>query len=66
MRQLSREVPLWKDVTRGVADWKWQVRNRLRSVDELRQVINLTPEEEEGLEYATAAFPWASIRTMPC
>ena len=38
-------------------DWKWQVRNRIRDVDQLRQVINLTPEEEEGLEYAKRGFP---------
>ena len=38
-------------------DWKWQVRNRLRSLDELRQVINLTPEEEEGMRYAAHGFP---------
>lgn len=53
-----REIPLWKDVTpEQWSDWKWQVRNRLRSVDELRQVIKLTPKEEEGLEYAKRGFP---------
>lgn len=53
-----REVPLWRDVTpEEWTDWKWQVRNRLRSVEELRQVIHLTPEEEEGLHYAKRGFP---------
>src|SRR5690606_33411515 len=53
-----REVPLWREVTpQEWTDWKWQVRNRLRSVEELRQVINLTAEEEEGLRYANRGFP---------
>jgi len=53
-----REIPLWKDVSEEEwRDWKWQVRNRLRSIEELRQVINLTPEEEAGLEYARTGFP---------
>ena len=30
-------------------DWRWQLRHRLSTVDELRQVIDLTPEEEEGV-----------------
>ena len=30
-------------------DWKWQVRNRIETVEELKKYINLTPEEEEGV-----------------
>lgn len=53
-----RDIPLWKDVKpEEWADWKWQVRNRLRSLAELRQVIHLTPEEEAGLAYAEHGFP---------
>lgn len=53
-----REIPLWKDVSpEEWSDWKWQVRNRLRTLDELKQVINLTPEEEAGMDYATYGFP---------
>ncbi len=53
-----KEIPPWKDVTdEEWRDWKWQVRNRIRTIDELRHVINLTPEEEEGLEYARSGFP---------
>jgi len=45
-----REIPLWKDVAREEwNDWKWQVKNRITSIDQLKQVINLTPEEEEGI-----------------
>lgn len=30
-------------------DWKWQVRNRIETLDELKKYINLTKEEEEGV-----------------
>lgn len=30
-------------------DWKWQVRNRIETLDELKKHINLTAEEEEGI-----------------
>lgn len=30
-------------------DWKWQVRNRIETVDELKKYIPLTHEEEEGI-----------------
>ncbi len=30
-------------------DWKWQVRNRIETIDELKKFINLTTEEEEGI-----------------
>ena len=30
-------------------DWKWQVRNRIETVDELKKYINLTVEEEEAI-----------------
>ncbi|MDR1345187.1 MAG: lysine 2,3-aminomutase [Bacteroidales bacterium] len=30
-------------------DWRWQVRNRIETLDELKKYICLTPEEEEGV-----------------
>ncbi len=30
-------------------DWKWQVRNRIETVDQLKKHIDLTEEEEEGI-----------------
>ncbi len=30
-------------------DWKWQVKNRIETLDELKKYINLTAEEEEGV-----------------
>lgn len=31
-------------------DWQWQVRNRIETVDQLKQYIPLTPEEEKGAQ----------------
>jgi lysine 2,3-aminomutase len=30
-------------------DWKWQVRNRIETVEDLKKHISITPEEEEGI-----------------
>ena len=30
-------------------DWKWQVRNRIETVDQLKKYLDLTEEEEEGI-----------------
>jgi lysine 2,3-aminomutase len=30
-------------------DWRWQVRNRIETIDELKKYIALTPEEETGI-----------------
>lgn len=30
-------------------DWKWQVKNRIETLDELKKYIELSPEEEEGI-----------------
>jgi lysine 2,3-aminomutase len=31
-------------------DWKWQVKNRVETLEQLKQFINLTPEEENGVK----------------
>jgi len=40
-------------------DWHWQVRNRVTKLDELKRVLVLTPEEEEGVIGASRAFRMA-------
>ena len=52
MRHYS-EVELWKDVTdEQWNDWHWQVKNRITNIDELKKVINIAPDEEEGINAA--------------
>ena len=31
-------------------DWRWQVRNRIETLDDLKKYIKLTPEEEAKLQ----------------
>ena len=46
----SRENGLFKDVPDHLwNDWLWQVENRIETLDQLKQHITLTPEEEEGV-----------------
>jgi len=48
-----KEIPIWENVTEEQwNDWHWQVANRITSVEKLKQVINLTPEEEAGIREA--------------
>jgi len=50
MTRNIREIPLWKHVTdKQWNDWKWQMSNRITSLSELEQVINLTKEEKQGI-----------------
>lgn len=50
MRHYS-EIELWKDVTPDQwDDWKWQVGNRIDTLEDLKKVVNLSPDEEEGVK----------------
>jgi lysine 2,3-aminomutase len=41
---------IWADVPdEQWNDWRWQLSHRLNTLEELEQIINLTPEEVEGL-----------------
>ncbi len=55
-----KEIALWQDVSpEDWNDWRWQVRNRISSVDQLKQVIDLNAEEEKGLEQCLQSFRMA-------
>lgn len=46
----SRENGLFADVPDELwNDWHWQVENRIETVDDLKKLMTLTPEEEEGV-----------------
>ena len=56
-RRNWRDVPLWKDVTdQQWNDWHWQVANRRTTVDQIAQVINLTPQEKEDIAKVMDGF----------
>lgn len=47
--KVNRRFELFKDVTdEQWNDWKWQVKNRIETVDQLKKYIPLTEDEEEG------------------
>ena len=49
-----KDIELWKDVTEEQwNDWVWQLTNTIKTLDDLKKVINLTPEEEEGVKIST-------------
>jgi len=42
-RRPYRSIPLWEDVDEAQwNDWHWQIANRVTTVNELSQIINLT------------------------
>ena len=46
----SRRKEMFTNVTDAEwNDWKWQVRNRIETLEQLKQYVKLTPEEEEGV-----------------
>ena len=54
------QIGLYKDVNPlDWEDWRWQLKHRIRSRDELAQVIKLSPEEEEGLKKASGRLSLA-------
>ncbi len=47
----SRRKQLFPDVTdEQWNDWKWQVKNRIETLEELKKYVNLSAEEEEGVK----------------
>ena len=46
----SRRKELFPNVTdEQWNDWTWQVKNRIETLDQLKQYISLTKEEEDGV-----------------
>ncbi len=47
----SRAYGLFKDIPDDQwNDWKWQVRNRVETLDELKRLVRLSADEEAGVE----------------
>lgn len=44
------EIPRWKNIAGDQwNDWRWQLANRLTTVEELGEVISMSPEEKQGI-----------------
>lgn len=49
-RRNYKNIPLWASVSgTDWNDWRWQLKNRITSVEELRQVVELTTSEEQAI-----------------
>jgi lysine 2,3-aminomutase len=51
----TKEVipPLWKNVLeREWNDWRWQLRHRITTYEQLKEILDLTPEEIEGIKHS--------------
>ena len=52
-----RDYEIWKDVTQEEwNDWKWQVKNRIDTVDKLKKIINVNEQEEKDIEAVLTKF----------
>ncbi|MEG1572731.1 MAG: lysine 2,3-aminomutase [Bacteroidales bacterium] len=50
MMESQRKILFPKVTDQEWNDWKWQVKNRVETLDQLKQFIALTPQEEEGIK----------------
>ncbi|HWI54745.1 MAG TPA: KamA family radical SAM protein, partial [Desulfobacteria bacterium] len=51
---------LWANITDAEwNDWRWQMKNRVTSVGQLRQVVRLSDNEEQEIEQCQTIFPMA-------
>lgn len=49
--QVNRRNELFPNVSdENWNDWKWQVRNRIETLDDLKKYVQLTEQEEEGVK----------------
>jgi len=50
MKREYQSIPLWENVTEDQwQDWQWQMANRIRTLDQLTQVVHLTKDERDGV-----------------
>jgi lysine 2,3-aminomutase len=60
-RQLAyKNRSIWKDVPpEDWSDWKWQLRNRIRTIEEISRVLPVTPEQQREIKRALRRFRFA-------
>jgi len=55
-----RRIPLWNNIgDEDWNDWRWQIANRISTLDELEKVIHLQPEEREGIKRSLSTLRMA-------
>ena len=64
---VSRRAELFPNVTdEQWNDWRWQVENRIQTLEDLKKYIELTPEEEEGVKACLGTISPARTCWTPC
>ncbi len=60
MKSISKRVEIFPEVTdEQWNDWRWQVRNRIETLEELKKYVKLSAEEEEGIKKSLEKFRMA-------
>ena len=55
-----RKIALWKDVSDlEWEDWRWQIKNRIHTLDAISKILVLTPQEEEGIKKSNGRLSMA-------
>jgi lysine 2,3-aminomutase len=55
-----KERSVWRDVPiEDWRDWRWQMRHRIRSAEELARVVPMSPREQRTIEQALGRFRFA-------
>ncbi len=55
-----KSIPLWSSVSQEEwKDWKWQLRNRITAVEDLKKVVDISPQEEEEIKTALKSLRMA-------
>jgi len=58
--KVNRRFELFKEASdEQWNDWKWQVRNRIETLEDLKKYLPLTEEEEEGIKKCLESFRMA-------
>ena len=54
LEETKESVPsFWKNVSeREWNDWRWQLRHRITTLEQLKEILELTPEEAEGIKHS--------------
>jgi lysine 2,3-aminomutase len=55
-----RRHPFWAQVSdEEWGSWRWQMRNRITRLEQLRELVSLSPAEVAGIEARATSFPFA-------
>jgi lysine 2,3-aminomutase len=54
IEEVRETIPqVWKGISeREWNDWRWQLRHRITTLEQLKEIINLTPEEIGGIKHS--------------